>query len=101
MSDTRGYREAASRTATAGPGRSSVEARRAAFANDGVPEPARALLAKVVQHAYRVTDADMAAAAAALGQDEVFELVVCAAMGQATRQLAAAMAALDEAEGAR
>jgi hypothetical protein len=31
--------------------------------------------------------------------DEVFELVISAALGQSTRQLEAALAALDEAEG--
>ena len=46
-------------------------------------------------HAYRVTDDDIAAArASGLSEDQVFEIVVCAAVGQATRQYDAAMAAL-------
>ena len=98
MSDTRAFREATIRTVTEGPARSSADARRAAFANDGVTEPARALLGKVVEHAYKITDDDVQAAAKALGEDEVFELVVCAAIGTATRQLDAALAALAEAE---
>jgi hypothetical protein len=96
VGDASGYRKAAVERAVEGAGRSSVEARRAAFANDGVPEPARALIAKVVDHAYKITDADVAAATAALGDDQVFELVICAAMGEATRQLEAALAVLDE-----
>ncbi len=96
MSDTRAFREATIRTVTEGPARSSTDARRAAFANEGVPEPARALVAKVVEHAYKVTDDDVHAAAKALGEDEIFELVVCAAIGTATRQLDAALAALAE-----
>ena len=81
-----------------GEGTSSKEARRAAFANEGVPESARALVDKVAKHAYRVTDEDVARAkAAGLEEDEIFELVVCAAIGQSTRQIENALAALDEA----
>jgi hypothetical protein len=98
MSDTRAFREATIRTVTESQARSSADARRAAFANDGVAEPARALVAKVVEHAYTITDDDVHAAAKALGEDEVLELVVCAAIGQATRQLDAALAVLAEAE---
>jgi hypothetical protein len=99
VSDTRAFREAAIRTATEGPATSSPDERRAAFGNRiaGVAEPARAVLAKVVAKPTDVTDADMRDAAAALGDDRVFELVVCAALGEASRQLDAAIAALDEA----
>lgn len=45
------------------------------------------LAEKVGRHAYRVTDEDIAAAMApGLNEDEVFEIVVSAAVGQATRQ---------------
>jgi hypothetical protein len=38
-------------------------------------------------HAYKVTDEDVTAArAAGLSADQIFELAVCAAIGQATRQ---------------
>ena len=81
-----------------GEGASSKEARRAAFANEGVAEPGRALVDKVAKNAYRVTDEDVAAATSAgLEEDEVFELVVCAAIGQSTRQLENALAALEQA----
>jgi hypothetical protein len=81
-----------------GEGTSSKEARRAAFANEGVAEPARALVDKVAKNAYRVTDEDVAAAkSAGLEEDEIFELVVCAAIGQSTRQIENALAALDDA----
>jgi alkylhydroperoxidase family enzyme len=44
----------------------------------------------------KVTDEDIAAArASGLSEDEIFEFVVCAAIGQATRQYNAALAALD------
>lgn len=83
-----------------GDGRASSADRRAAFDNDGVPDSARALIAKVAANAWKVTDEDVAAAkAAGVTEDQLFELVVCAAMGQSTRQLDSAMAALDEAMG--
>jgi hypothetical protein len=99
VSDTHAFREATIRTATEGPATSSPDERRAAFAHRtaDVPEPARALLAKVVAKPTDVTDADVRDAAAALGDDRVFELVVCAALGEASRQLDAALAALDAA----
>jgi alkylhydroperoxidase family enzyme len=81
-----------------GDGRASVADRRAAFANADVPAAARALIDKVAKTAWKVTDEDVAAAkAAGMTEDQLFELSVCAAIGQSTRQLDSAMAALDEA----
>ena len=80
-----------------GDAHSSGQHRRSAFDGDG-PEEARALIEKVTRHAYKVTDEDIAAARqAGLTEDAIFELVVCAAVGQANRQLDSALAALDEA----
>jgi alkylhydroperoxidase family enzyme len=86
--------------AVEGEGKASREARRAAFANAGVtPDAVRALLDKVARHAYKITDEDVAAAkAAGLTEDQIFELVVCAALGAAKRQYDNAMAALEEVE---
>jgi glycerate-2-kinase len=96
--DVAGHRLAAIARALDGDGRATREARRAAFdaTGAGLPEPVRALLAKVTDHAYRITDEDVAAAKAHLSEDELFELVVCASYGKAARQLAAAQAAIDE-----
>jgi len=81
-----------------GGGKASGDARRAAFENTDVPAAARALIEKVAQNAWKVTDEDVAAAKqAGLSEDEIFELVVCAALGQSTRQLDAALAALEQA----
>jgi hypothetical protein len=81
-----------------GDGRASHEQRRAAFANAGLAEPLSTLITKVARHAYKVTDEDIAAArASGLSEDEIFELVVCAAIGQATRQYDTARAALEAA----
>ena len=79
-----------------GPGQSSPADRRAAFDNQDVDARARALVDKVARHAWKVTRGDVEAAkAAGASEDEIFELTVCAALGQATRQFAAAVAALD------
>jgi alkylhydroperoxidase family enzyme len=49
-------------------------------------------------HPHRVTDDDIAAArGAGLSEDQIFEIVVCAAVGQATRQCDAAVTALEAA----
>ncbi|MGE0395796.1 MAG: hypothetical protein AB7T06_03635 [Kofleriaceae bacterium] len=99
MSDAaKKFRQAAVERVQNGDGHASIRDRKAAFANTDVPEAARALLDKVTKTAWKVTDEDVAGAkAAGLSEDQLFELSVCAAMGQATRQLDAAMAALDEA----
>jgi hypothetical protein len=89
-------REAAVARAVEGAGHASPAQRRAAFANQGVAEPQRALIDKVTRHAYKVTDDDVRAAVATSSEDQVFELAVCAAFGQATRQLESALAALDD-----
>lgn len=78
-----------------GPGVTSIGARRAAFDNHEVDAQARALIGKVARHAWRVTDADVASVkAAGMAEDEIFELTVCAAIGQASRQLQSALDAL-------
>jgi alkylhydroperoxidase family enzyme len=82
---------------TEGDGVATGDQRRAAFAGTG-PEPARVLVEKVTKHAYKVTDEDIAEAkAAGLSEDQIFELVICAAIGQANRQLENALGALDQA----
>ena len=92
------FRREATARVISGDGRASVADRKAAFANTDVPASARALIDKVTKTAWKVTDEDIAAAkAAGVSEDQLFELTVCASMGQATRQLDAAMAALDEA----
>lgn len=75
-----------------------VALRRAAFDNAGLNEPMRTLIDKVAHQAYAVTDEDVAAVReAGLSEDQIFEIVVCAAVGQADRQYSSARAALAEA----
>ena len=78
-----------------GAGKAPNDLRRAAFDDAGLDEPMRTLIDKVANHAYLVTDEDVAAVrAAGLSEDQIFELVVCAAIGQASRQYEHALAAL-------
>ena len=91
-------RETVVRRALEGAGHATREARRAAFDNRGVPAAAAPLVDMVARHAWKVTDRHVAdARRGGLSEDEVFELSVCAALGQATRQLEAALAVLDAA----
>lgn len=76
--------------------------RRSAFDNFGLDGPVQTLVSKVVARSYGVTDEDVATVLAeGLSEDQVFEVVVCAAVGAADRQYTGAMAALDEVTGGR
>jgi len=56
------------------------------------------LIDKVARQPSHITDHDIASVKAdGISEDEIFELVICAAIGQATRQYEAGLAALDEA----
>jgi len=81
-----------------GEGRASPEQRARAFGNAGLSPPLDGLLGKVATRPTQVTDADFAAArAAGFSEDELFELVICAAVGQSARLYDAGLAALAEA----
>ncbi len=78
-----------------GEGKASPIQRRAAFDNAELATPLNKLIDKVTKHAYRVTDEDVAAVkASGLSDDQIFEMVVCAAIGQAGRQYDQALRAL-------
>jgi len=81
-----------------GAGRATTEQRATAFAGHDLPTPLGALLAKVTATPVQVTDADFAAAkAAGISEDELFELVVCAAVGHSARLYTAGLTGLAEA----
>lgn len=83
-----------------GSGRAAQSDRRAAFDNVEQGEPLRTLIDKVALRPTQVTDDDIAAVkASGRSEDEIFELVVCAAAGQAARQYDTALRALAEATG--
>ena len=76
------------------------ETRRKAFAGEGAPGPIASYVATVHQHAYKVHDQMVEdVRRTGLDDDGLFELTVAAAVGRATAQLEAALAALDDAAG--
>lgn len=80
-----------------GNGTASPEQRLAAFQNTGLSEPLSTMIDKVANCAYKITDKDIdALKASAISEDQIFELVICAAVGQATRQYNNALKALAE-----
>jgi hypothetical protein len=81
-----------------GEGRASPEQRAHAFGKAGLSPPLDSLLGKVASRPTQVTDADFAAArAAGFSEDELFELVICAAVGQSARLYDAGLTALADA----
>ncbi|MFI0485691.1 hypothetical protein [Actinomadura sp. 9N215] len=84
-----------------GEGRASAEQRARAFRNEGQPPPLDALdalVVKVVNSPAQVTEADLAAAkVSGCTEDQLFELVICAAVGQSDRLYEAGLQALAEA----
>ena len=100
MSEIGPARQALGERVLNGNGRASHVQRRGAFANAGLSEPLATLVDKVARHASQVANEDFTAALeSGLTEDQVFEIVVCAAIGQATREYDAALAALDVAAG--
>ena len=100
MSDIRQAREALVRRILEGAGEASPAERRAAFNNSGLAAAVATLVEKVATNASRVTDEDInGAKASGYSEDQVFETVVCAAIGQASRQYEAGLAALEAAAG--
>src|SRR5260370_8187238 len=78
-----------------GDGRAARAERRAAFENAGLAEPLRTLIDKVARQPTRVTDEDVAVVlASGTSEDQLFELVVCAAIVQPTRQYETPLALL-------
>jgi hypothetical protein len=72
--------------------------RRAAFDNTNLSGPLKNLVEKVAMRPTTITDEDIAAVkVSGWSEDQIFELVICSAIGQATRQYDAALNALDEA----
>jgi hypothetical protein len=99
MSKLRDLRVALIARVVDGPGKAQPSQRRAAFALEGLVEPLRGLLSTVAARPHAVSDADVERVrATGASEDELFELIVCAAVGQAVRQHDAALAALDAAE---
>jgi hypothetical protein len=83
-------------TVVDGPGSTDSTLRRQA-ASGQPPSELTTLVQKIRDHAYKVTDDDMDALRARYSEDQLFELVVAAAVGAAEYRLQAALAALEDA----
>jgi alkylhydroperoxidase family enzyme len=92
----RELQEATAQAVLRGPGTTSAELRQA-LARGEPPEELATLVDKIRRHAYRVTDEDLAALRDRYTEDQLFEVVVAAALGAAEARLRAGMRALEEA----
>ena len=90
-------RDAVLRTVLDGPGVTDPSLRYAAAEGVGVPDDLRVLVEKIHQHAYKVTDEEIAALQAKYDDDQLFELIVSAAVGASRQRLLAGLKALEEA----
>ncbi len=95
MTDIEASRKALVTRILEGAGSADAAVRRAAFDGGTVAEPVRALLEKARTRALDVDDEDVARArASGMSEDQIFEVVVCAAVGRATRRHETALSAL-------
>ena len=83
-------------TVLKGPGK-VASSLRLAIARGEAPPDLQTLVNKIRAHAYRVTDEDIAAVRQRYSEDELFEVIVSAAIGAADERLSAALAALEQA----
>jgi alkylhydroperoxidase family enzyme len=80
-----------------GPGESDPAIRNAVADGGNVPAELHVLIDKIHRHAYKVTDEDIKRLQAKYGDDQMFEIVVSAALGASRNRLLAGLNALDEA----
>ena len=70
------------------PGKLDAALRRAAATGGELPAPLKAWVDKVVRHAWKCADEDVAALkAAGYDEDQIYEATIAAAMGAATTRL--------------
>ena len=100
MSDIGEARKTLLKRILEGTGKAPSSERRAAFSNRDLSGPLGVLVDKVALRSDRITDQDInAARESGFSEDQIFEIVVCAAVGQANRQYETALATLDVAAG--
>ena len=90
-------RDAVLRSVLDGAGETVPSLRYAAAEGVGMPEDLRELIEKVHRHAYKVTDEEIAALQAKYADDQLFEIIVSAALGASRQRLSAGLRALEEA----
>jgi len=79
-----------------GPGTVDRSMRQRVASGDPPPD-LESLVGKIRDHAYRITDADIDALRGRYTEDQLFELIVAAALGAAEHRLKRALAALESA----
>jgi hypothetical protein len=79
-----------------GPGESDTSLRRAAADGKGLPADLQSLVDKIHAHAYKVTDDDLARLQPKYGDDQLFEIIVSAALGASRKRLSAGLDALEK-----
>jgi hypothetical protein len=95
VTDIEASRQALVARVLEGAGSADPGSRQAAFHGSAVAGPLGALLEKVRARAHEVGEEDVTRArAAGVSEDAIFEVVVSAAIGRATRRYEAALAAL-------
>ena len=92
-----GLRDRVFRTVLEGPGDSDPAVRRAAAEGSGLPPALQTFVDKIHRHAYTVTDDDIARLRTEYGDDQMFEIVVSAALGASHKRLLAGLETLDDA----
>jgi alkylhydroperoxidase family enzyme len=80
-----------------GTGESDPSLRQAVAERTGVPADLRALVEKIHDHAYKVTDEDIARLQPTYSDDQLFEIIVSASLGASRRRLMAGLKALGDA----
>jgi len=77
------------------PGHLDPALRQAIASRNAIPADLRPLVDKIRDHAWQVTDADLAALRSAYTDDQLFEIVLSAALGAARERLDAGLSALE------
>jgi hypothetical protein len=90
-------REKVLQTVLEGTGETDPSLRRAVAERVGVPADLAALVDKIHDHAYKVTDADIAGVQPKYSDDQLFEIVVSTALAASRRRLMAGLEALEDA----
>ena len=97
MSNFEEARAALLRRVLEGEGKASFSDRRAAFDLDALRDPLRQLAENVANSPRSITDEDTdKLKRSGLSEDQIFEVVVCAAIGQASRQYESAVGTLEK-----
>jgi len=81
-----------------GPGEAEPALRRAAAEGKGLPSDLQELVDKIHMHAYTVTDDDLVRLQPKYGDDQLFEIIVSAALGASRKRLFAGLDALRQSQ---